>query len=70
MILIAIFTVSTLYPFIYITSLSMSTGFEARAGNVFLIPVDFTLAAYERVLSEPLFWTSYRNTFIYTIGAR
>ena len=68
MILIAIFTVSTLYPFIYITSLSMSTGFEARAGNVFLIPVDFTLAAYERVLSEPLFWTSYRNTFIYTIG--
>ena len=68
MILIAIFTVSTLYPFIYITSLSMSTGFEARAGNVFLIPVDFTLAAYERVLSEPRFWTSYRNTFIYTIG--
>ena len=67
-ILIAIFTVSTLYPFIYITSLSMSTGFEARAGNVFLTPVDFTIAAYERVLAEPLFWSSYRNTFIYTIG--
>ena len=68
MFLIAVFTVSALYPFIYITSMSMSTGFEARAGNVFLLPVDFTLAAYERVLSEPLFWTSYRNTFIYTIG--
>jgi putative aldouronate transport system permease protein len=68
MVLIALFALSTLYPFIYIASLSLSTGFEARAGNVILTPVDFTLEAYKRVLSEPMFWTSYRNTFIYTIG--
>ncbi len=68
MVLIGLFTISTLYPFIYIASLSMSTGFEARAGNVILTPVGFTLEAYKRVLSEPLFWTSYKNTFIYTIG--
>jgi putative aldouronate transport system permease protein len=68
MVLIGLFTISTLYPFIYIASLSMSTGFEARAGNVILTPVDFTLEAYKRVLSEPQFWISYRNTFIYTIG--
>jgi len=66
--LIAVFTISTLYPFIYMASLSLSTGFEARAGNVVLTPVNLTFAAYERVLSEPQFWISYKNTFIYTIG--
>jgi putative aldouronate transport system permease protein len=54
MVLIGMFTISALYPFIYIASLSMSSGFEARAGNV--------------LLSEPMFWISYKNTFIYTIG--
>lgn len=68
MVLIGLFALSTLYPFIYIASLSMSAGFEARAGNVVLTPVGFTLSAYEQVLSEPMFWISYGNTFIYTIG--
>ncbi|MEL6677207.1 MAG: carbohydrate ABC transporter permease [Pseudomonadota bacterium] len=68
MFLVGIFALSTLYPFIYITAISLSSGFEARAGNVVLTPVEFTLAAYERVLSESQFWVSYRNTFIYTIG--
>lgn len=68
MLLIGLFTISTLYPFIYIASLSMSSGFAARAGSVILTPVGFTLEAYKQVLSEPQFWISYRNTFIYTIG--
>ena len=66
--LIGAFAISTLYPFIYIAALSFSSGDEARAGNVILTPIEFTLAAYERVLSEPLFWSSYANTFVYTIG--
>lgn len=68
MVLIGIFTISTLYPFIYIASLSFSSGFDARAGNVVLTPVGFTLEAYKRILAEPMFWISYKNTFIYTIG--
>ncbi|MCI5041855.1 MAG: carbohydrate ABC transporter permease [Donghicola eburneus] len=68
MVLIGLFTISTLYPFIYIASLSMSSGFEARAGNVILTPVGFTLEAYKQVLSEPMFWISYKNTLIYTVG--
>jgi putative aldouronate transport system permease protein len=67
MVLIGVFTISTLYPFIYIASLSMSNGFEARAGTVVLTPVGFTLEAYKQVLSEPQFWISYKNTFVYTI---
>ncbi|PYG26407.1 carbohydrate ABC transporter permease [Pelagimonas varians] len=68
MVLIGIFALSTLYPFIYIAAVSFSSGFAATAGKVVLTPIDMTLAAYERVLSEPAFWRSYLNTFIYTIG--
>lgn len=68
MVLIALFALSTLYPFIYIAAVSFSNGSAAAAGNVVYRPIGFTLAAYERVLAEPLFWSSYRNTFIYTFG--
>jgi putative aldouronate transport system permease protein len=62
------FTISALYPFIYVASLSLSSGEAVTAGEVILTPVDMTLAAYELVLSDPAFWNSYKNTFIYTIG--
>ncbi|SNS27531.1 carbohydrate ABC transporter permease [Tropicimonas sediminicola] len=68
MVLIALFTVAALYPFIYIAALSFSSGFAAAAGKVVLTPIELTLAAYERVMSEPAFWNSYKNTFIYTFG--
>ena len=68
MFLIAVFTLSTLYPFIYVAAISLSTGFEVRAGNVVLTPVELTFAAYEYIIAEPAFWRSYLNTFIYTIG--
>ncbi|MEL6125940.1 MAG: carbohydrate ABC transporter permease [Pseudomonadota bacterium] len=68
MVLIGLFTLSTLYPFIYVAAVSFSSGFDARAGNVVFHPVGTTIAAYERVLSERMFWISYGNTFIYTIG--
>ena len=67
MVLIAMFAISTLYPFIYIAALSFSSGTEARAGNVVLTPLGATLSAYKYVLSQPMFWISYGNTFIYTI---
>ena len=68
MVLIGIFTLSTLYPFIYIGSLSFSSGFEARAGTVVLTPVDSTIEAYKYILSQRMFWVSYGNTFFYTIA--
>lgn len=67
-ILVGIFTLSALYPFIYITALSFSSGGAAASGQVILTPIEMTLAAYERVLAEPQFWNSYKNTFIYTFG--
>lgn len=67
-ILIGMFTVATLYPFIYIAAVSFSSGFAAQAGKVVLTPINFTLEAYGFILEDPQFWISYRNTFIYTIG--
>ena len=67
MILIGIFTLSALYLFIYIASLSLSAGFEARLGNVILTPVGFALEAFSRVLSERLFSVFYGNTPVYAI---
>lgn len=63
MLLIAVFTLSTLYPFIYIAAVSFSNGSAAAAGTVFWKPIGLTISAYKYVLSEPLFWSSYRNTF-------
>ena len=68
MVLVALFTISTLYPFIYIAALSFSSGFAATSGKVVLTPIESTLAAYKLVISEGEFWRSYLNTFIYTIG--
>jgi putative aldouronate transport system permease protein len=68
MFLVAAFTLSTLYPFIYVASLSLSLGDAVTSGKVVLTPVDFTVAAYELVLFDPAFWQAYMNTFIYTIG--
>ncbi len=67
-ILIGMFTIATLYPFIYIAAVSFSSGFAAQAGKVVITPIQLTTEAYKYILVQPEFWTSYRNTFIYTIG--
>lgn len=67
-VMVGMFTVATLYPFIYIAAVSFSSGFAAQAGKVVLTPIDATLEAYKYILADPKFWLSYRNTFIYTIG--
>ena len=67
-ILVGMFTIATLYPFIYIAAVSFSSGFAAQAGKVVLTPIDATIEAYKYILVDRDFWISYRNTFIYTIG--
>ncbi len=67
-VLIGMFTVATLYPFIYIAAVSFSSGFAAAAGKVVFSPIDTTIESYKYVFAQKAFWVSYRNTFIYTIG--
>ena len=66
--LLTLFVLSTLYPFIYILAVSVSSGAAVTSGKVTFFPVGLTLAAYERVLSDKMFWVDYGNTFIYTFG--
>ena len=65
--LISLFVLSTLYPFIYIFSASISSGFAVSSGQVVFLPKEITFSAYEKVLSDVVFWKSYGNTFFYTI---
>lgn len=66
-ILLTIFALGTLYPVIYILSVSMSSGSAVTAGRVVLFPVDVNFSAYSHVLTDRLFWMSYANTFFYTV---
>ncbi len=65
--LLAAFALCTLYPLVYVFSLSISSGEAASAGRVWLWPVDITFAALEHVMQDRMFWISYGNTFFYTI---
>ncbi|MCV2404000.1 carbohydrate ABC transporter permease [Marinomonas sp. C2222] len=67
MFLIGLFVLSTLYPFVYIFSASISSGFAVSSGQVIFLPKEITFAAYDKVLSDVVFWKSYANTFFYTI---
>ena len=55
------------YPFIYVISVSLSSGEAVNKGKVILFPVDINLNAMKSVLSFPQLWVSYRNTFLYTV---
>ncbi|MEU3457509.1 carbohydrate ABC transporter permease [Micromonospora sp. NPDC006766] len=59
----------TLYPFVNIVARSLSDNAYIVSGQVNLIPRGFNLAAYRAVMSDPMFWTSYRNTVVYTVVA-
>ena len=57
----------TLYPLIYIFSMSISDPIAAARGQVFLLPKGFDLTAIKKVLSDESIWTYYYNTLWYTV---
>ncbi|NED99535.1 carbohydrate ABC transporter permease [Phytoactinopolyspora halotolerans] len=61
--------VITLYPFVNIIAQSFSGESYIRSGQVNLIPRGFNVTTYELVMSDSMFWTSYRNTVVYTVVA-
>ena len=64
-ILLILFCILTLYPLIYIVSCSLSDPEAVYRGDVFLLPVKFSVKSYERVLNNSEIWTGYKNTIIY-----
>lgn len=61
--------VLTLYPFVNIVARSFSETSYIRRGDVNLWPRGFNVTTYERVITDPEFWTGYRNTVTYTLIA-
>jgi putative aldouronate transport system permease protein len=61
--------VVTLYPFVNIVARSLSDEAEIIANRVNLVPRGFDVTAYKLVMSDPMFWTNYRNTVVYTAVA-
>lgn len=59
----------TLYPFVNIIARSFSEERYIVTGQVNLIPRGFNLTTYTIVVSDPMFWTNYRNTVVYTVVA-
>lgn len=68
MVIMILLVAATLFPFLYMLATSFSSSRAVMAGEVFVIPVDFNLTAYEHVLSQDQFWIAYRNTIFYTVA--
>ncbi|MFC7485084.1 hypothetical protein ACFQX7_40495 [Luedemannella flava] len=68
MILLGVVVV-TLYPFGNVLARSFSGEHYIRSGQVNLLPKGFNLTTYKTVMSDPVFWTNYRNTLLYTVVA-
>ncbi|MGW3345729.1 carbohydrate ABC transporter permease [Nonomuraea rubra] len=68
-VVLTLVVVVTLYPFVNILARSFSSQTAISAGEVNLIPKGFNLTTYQIVASDPIFWTNYRNTVIYTVVA-
>lgn len=58
----------TLYPFLYVLSVSISDGAAVARGDVMLLPKGFSLDAFGMVTKYRQLWVSYGNTFFYTLA--
>lgn len=57
----------TLYPLLYVFSMSVSDPIRAARGEVYLLPKGFDLTAINKVLEDETIVTYYYNTIWYTV---
>lgn len=56
-----------LYPFILVISLSISDPQAVLRGEVTFLPKGFSTQSYEKMITTPNFWISYKNTILYAL---
>lgn len=66
-ILVIFAVIVCLYPFVYVVSVSLSSGEAVNRGEVVLFPVDFNLDVFKMVMGYNDLWVSYANTIFYTV---
>ncbi len=64
---LAVWTLVTIYPLIYVLSCSISSPEDVYMGRVFLFPASFDLSSYAKVLGADMIWTGYANTILYVV---
>jgi putative aldouronate transport system permease protein len=68
--LLLLLALSALYPFVYMTALSLNEGLDSLKGGIYLIPREFTWVNIQTVLTNPLvrdaFWISLARTVLGT----
>ena len=63
-ILLGLVTITMLYPFIYVLSVSMSDVIAVSQGRIWLYPIGINLSAYKRIFSQAILWISFRNSLV------
>lgn len=66
-IFLALLMLAVLYPLLYIISSSFSSPRAVMSGQVWLLPVEFSLKAYKSIFQSSQLMYGYYNTVIYTV---
>ena len=66
-VLLTLFALACLYPFVYLLSASISSKAAVDGGEVVLWPIGFQIDAYKDIFADSKFWLSYCNTLFYTM---
>ncbi|MBM4456739.1 MAG: carbohydrate ABC transporter permease [Chloroflexi bacterium] len=64
---LALILLLILYPLVYVVSASFSDGAAVISGRVVLWPVDFSVAAYEKIFHYERIWIGYANSIFYAV---
>ncbi len=57
----------TLYPMLYVLAVSLSSAEYVQARMITIFPRGWNVDAYKEVMSDTYFWSSYKNTILYTV---
>ena len=66
-VLLTLFLIAVLYPFLFIISCSFSSSNALMSGKVTFYPVEFTLDGYIAIFGYRDIWTGFGNAFLYTV---
>jgi putative aldouronate transport system permease protein len=64
---LSLFTLTIMYPIVYVVSSSFSSAEAVTSGRVWLWPVDVSLAGYVAVFKHPMIVSGFYNSFFYMI---
>ncbi|MGO4494810.1 carbohydrate ABC transporter permease [Paenibacillus sp. 2RAB27] len=65
--MLCLFTLSVLYPLIYVLSASLSSTTAVISGKVWLWPVDISFLGYEAVFKDNRIWVGFANSMYYAV---